>query len=121
MDWKLEESNLNSRRAEIIVLATASRFDLRHQASHPVGIIGPLSAVKRIEQTNNPSIPQCRDALLFLCTSQIAWFLTSSLKHSGYYTYRQFDIQQLYVLPTQCIYVFSTDLRTESDYFPIQL
>jgi hypothetical protein len=25
-----------------------------------------------------------------------------------------------YVLPTQCIYVFCTDLRTNSDYFPIQ-
>jgi hypothetical protein len=27
---------------------------------------------------------------------------------------------QLYVLPTQCIYVFCVDLRTNSDYFPIQ-
>ena len=26
----------------------------------------------------------------------------------------------LYVLPTQCIYVFCVDLRTNSDYFPIQ-
>jgi hypothetical protein len=29
-------------------------------------------------------------------------------------------IQQFYVLPTQCIYVFCVDLRTNSDYFPIQ-
>ena len=35
------------------------------------------------------------------------------------YTAR-FNIQQLYVLPTQCIYVFCVDLRTNSDYFPIQ-
>ena len=41
--------------------------------------------------------------------------------HSGYYMYRQFNIQQFYVLPTQCIYVFCVDLRTNSDYFPIQL
>jgi len=34
--------------------------------------------------------------------------------------YRQFNIQQLYVLPTQFIYVFCVDLRTNSDYFPIQ-
>ena len=34
--------------------------------------------------------------------------------------YQQFNIQQLYVLPTQCIYVFCVDLRTNSDYFPIQ-
>ena len=30
------------------------------------------------------------------------------------------NIQQFYVLPTQCIYVFCVDLRTNSDYFPIQ-
>jgi len=39
---------------------------------------------------------------------------------SGHYVCRQFNIQQLYVQPTQCIYVFSVDLRTNSDSFPIQ-
>ena len=34
--------------------------------------------------------------------------------------YHQFNIQQFYVLPTQCIYVFCVDLRTNSYYFPIQ-
>jgi len=34
--------------------------------------------------------------------------------------YRQFNIQQFYVLPTQCIYVFCVDLRTNSYYFPLQ-
>ena len=43
-----------------------------------------------------------------------------SLKPSGHYMYLQFNIQQFYVLPTQCIYVFCVDLRTNSDYFPIQ-
>ena len=33
--------------------------------------------------------------------------------------YRQFNIQQFYVLPTRCIYVFCVDLRTNNDYFPI--
>ena len=33
--------------------------------------------------------------------------------------YRQFNVQQFYVLPTQCICVFCVDLRTNSDYFPI--
>jgi len=28
--------------------------------------------------------------------------------------------ERRYVLPTQCIYVFCVDLRTNSDYFPIQ-
>jgi len=42
------------------------------------------------------------------------------LKASGYYMYLQFNIQQFYVLPTLCIYVFCVDLRTNSDYLPIQ-
>ena len=29
-------------------------------------------------------------------------------------------MQKVYVLPTQCIYVYCVDLRTNSDYFPIQ-
>jgi len=34
--------------------------------------------------------------------------------------YHHFNIQQFYLLSTQCIYVFCVDLRTNSDYFPIQ-
>ena len=34
--------------------------------------------------------------------------------------YRQLNIQQLYVLPTKCIYVFCVGLRTNSDYLLIQ-
>ena len=40
--------------------------------------------------------------------------------YSGHYIYRQFNIQQFYVLPTQYIYVFCADLRTNTDYFPVQ-
>ena len=32
-----------------------------------------------------------------------------------------FNIQQFYVLPTLCIYVFCVGLRTNSDYFPINI
>jgi hypothetical protein len=32
----------------------------------------------------------------------------------------RFNTQQFYVLPTQCIYVFCVNLRTNSDYFSIQ-
>jgi hypothetical protein len=39
---------------------------------------------------------------------------------SVHYMYRQFNIQQFSALPTQCNYVFCVDLRTNSDYFPIQ-
>ena len=42
------------------------------------------------------------------------------LKHSGYYMYHQFNTQQSYVLPTQCVYVFCVDLKTNGDYFRIQ-
>jgi hypothetical protein len=32
----------------------------------------------------------------------------------------RFNIQQFYVLPTQYIYVFCKDQRTNSDYFPVR-
>jgi len=34
--------------------------------------------------------------------------------------YHQFNIQQFYVMPTECIYVFCVDLKTNIDYFPTQ-
>jgi len=46
--------------------------------------------------------------------------LLNRLKPGGYYMYHQFNNHKSYVLPTQCIYVFSMDLRTNSDYFPVQ-
>ena len=42
------------------------------------------------------------------------------LQPNGHYMYRQFNINQFSLLPTQCIYVFCVYLRTNSDYFPIQ-
>jgi hypothetical protein len=44
-----------------------------------------------------------------VCTTQ--WSLY--LPHSGHCMYHQFNIQQFYVLPTQCIYVFCLNLRTQ--------
>jgi len=38
---------------------------------------------------------------------------------NGYYTYHQLNILQFYVLPTQRIYVFCMDLRTNSNFIPI--
>jgi hypothetical protein len=32
----------------------------------------------------------------------------------------RFNIHKFYVPPTQCVYVFCVDLRTNSDYFTIQ-
>jgi hypothetical protein len=45
----------------------------------------------------------------------------NSLRPSGPYMYRQFNIQQFYVLPTQCICVFCVDLRINNDYFSLHL
>jgi len=44
----------------------------------------------------------------------------TTLGLSGHNMYRQFNTHQFYVLSTQCIDVFCVDLRTNSDYFPIQ-
>ena len=34
--------------------------------------------------------------------------------------YHQFNTQRFYFLPTKCIFEFCVDLRTKSNYFPIQ-
>jgi hypothetical protein len=51
---------------------------------------------------------------------EIPFSILNRLELGGYYMYRQFNIQQFYVLPTQYIYVFCVDVRTNSDCFPIQ-
>jgi len=38
--------------------------------------------------------------------------------HSGHYMYRQFNIQQFYVLPTQCICVFCVGSQNKQRLFP---
>ena len=46
--------------------------------------------------------------------------LFSLLKPTGHVMRQQFNIQQLYALPTQCIYVFCIYLRTNSDLCHLQ-
>jgi hypothetical protein len=41
----------------------------------------------------------------------IVWKIFNHLKPSGHCMCHQFNIQQFYVLPTQCIYVFCVNLR----------
>jgi len=55
-----------------------------------------------------------------ICTSLfgISRQSINSLKPSDFCTYSQFRVRKFYVLPTQCIYVFCMDLRTNSDYYP---
>ena len=42
------------------------------------------------------------------------------LKATGYVMHHQFNIQQLYALPTLCIYVFCIYLRANSDLCHLQ-
>jgi len=75
--------------------------------------VNTRSSQKTIKLSLQPSGYYLYSTVVTICTAQ--WLL--SVPHSGYYLYRQFNIQQFYVLPTQC--VFCVDLRTNSDYFPI--
>jgi len=55
--------------------------------------------------------------------SRVNW-LNVSLQFAAYwllYLPQVLTLKKFFFLPTQYIYVFCTDLRTNSDYFPIQL
>jgi hypothetical protein len=56
-------------------------------------------------------------------SSETDWCLSvgiTALDHTGSFYTTGFNVPKFYVLPTQCIYVFCVDLRTNSDYFHIQ-
>jgi len=60
------------------------------------------------------------NAVALFTEGDAVWKILTVLKTSGHYMCHQFNIHKFYVLPTQCIYVFWVDLRTNSHYFPIQ-
>jgi hypothetical protein len=65
-------------------------------------------------------VPNCllsRDSSISRTFEEVGLYLP---KPSGHYMHRQFNIKQFHVLPTQCIYVFYVDLRTNRYYFPLQ-
>ena len=43
-----------------------------------------------------------------------------NLRHNGSNIYHHYNTQQFYFLPTQCIYVFCVDLKTNGDYLALQ-
>jgi hypothetical protein len=49
----------------------------------------------------------------------LPWLLHGKTRNIQPYKTHRFSTQQFYVVPTQCIYVFCVDRRT-NDYFPIQ-
>jgi hypothetical protein len=56
----------------------------------------------------------------YVLAGKMQSFLNTLRSREGYFMYHQFNIQQFCNLPIECIYVFCMDLRTNSDYFPIQ-
>ena len=64
-----------------------------------------------------PGIVCCSQKILFVVGPVI---LHLPLK-AQLLLYHQFNIHKFHVLPTHSIYVFCVDLRTNSDYFPIQI
>ena len=81
----------------------------------------PTLAHKRQNFRKEKKVTEHKMCVLIVSTSFV-WIISQSKKKcaSGHYMYHQFNIQQFYVLPTQCIYVFCVDLRTNNDYFTIQ-
>ena len=66
--------------------------------------------------------PQClyKGALyLYFTPNCVLRMCFRPIKPSGHYMYHKFNIQQFFVLPTQCIFEFCVDLKTNSDFFPI--
>jgi len=88
-----------------VLSVSKHRYKIRCSNCHYSGVATcrPIS----IDMTHEPDpikVPQgltYKTPVVILCTAK-------------------FNTQPFYVLPTQCIYVFCVDLRTNSDYFSIQ-
>jgi hypothetical protein len=98
------------------VLPSSSRSDCLTINMNEIS--NTIEKLKSLEVSNplKPSGHHMYRTAATICTAQ--WSLY--VPHSGRYMYHQFNIQQFYVMPTQCICVFCVDLRTNSHYFPIQ-
>ena len=72
--------------------------------------------IARLWQAHHTPHPQQQYTLLY----RICFIHPRTCRESGHYMYHKSNTPQFYVLPTECIYVFCVDLRTNSDYFPIQ-
>ena len=99
-----------------IVLKLLKTETLRHFiCSSKVSVINSVCVCVCVAR----QVTACR-CIYIVCIYTVMCLNVNPLQSVGHYMYRQFYIQQFYVLPTQCIYVFCVDLRTNSDYFPIQ-
>jgi hypothetical protein len=104
------------RRSRHTALCSAD-FHSDTQFPHSIITLGAVCRVRVDVGENVCKLAGDQDRVMF--TALATRYLVSEQNY-GHYMYRQFNIQQFYVLHTQCIYVFCLDLRTNSDYFPIQ-
>ena len=88
---------------------------VRNVCSYPSNCTSPYS----IDCCSNLKPHTYRTRLQEPVLCACLWFYTNWLS-AKMAVYRHFNIQKLYFLSTQCIYVFCVNLRTNSDYFPIQ-
>jgi hypothetical protein len=83
----------------------------------PLYIFGYRTRRHKILNQMIANIPWLQSALSFVLNG--IWFF-NLLKPTGYVMHHQFNIQQLYVLPIHCNYVFCIYSRTNSDLCHLQ-
>jgi len=87
--------------------------------------IAVLCSTECLRLSLNKFIFYCSSNLIFgnnakIFKYQTGYLIFNNSQPIGHNMYRQFNVNQHYVLPTQCVYVFCVDLRTNSDYFTAQ-
>ena len=84
---------------------------MKSESLHHLETSGPVQACTGIVL---PLLYQLSYPGFLKCSLLFPW------KHTGNCMYHRFNIQRFCLLPTQFILVFCVDLRTNSNYFPIQ-
>jgi hypothetical protein len=97
-------------------LHTKVLHTMRLPAKH-FTVIAAIQYISVIQSTPVFACKQTAPKFNLFCLFHQAQMFNLSSPVVTLYTSR-FNSKQLHVLPTQCIYVFSIDLRTNSDYFP---
>jgi hypothetical protein len=104
----------SNQKSRLPVALFCSIINITVITSNPVLPSVPTSA--HLDPLRNMSLrwADCQNQLPLRTQEKTATF-PNRLRPSGYYMYRQYNIQQFYLLPTQCIDVFCVYLRTNSD------
>ena len=103
---------------DILSLIHASNIFIRNKSAFQVDeFLSYLPLCSRILPTDSWMLPVRIHYCSWVHSNVATWTICSRVVTS---CTDSFNTLQFYVLPTQCIYVFCVDLRTNSDYFPIQ-